>query len=59
VAEKMGTKSEAVTTQALQLTGLGTATPRKVVKPPKWVGLAVLALGAVFVLHSLVLRKPG
>jgi hypothetical protein len=28
-------------------------------KPPKWIGYSVLSLGAVLVLYSLALKKPG
>jgi hypothetical protein len=33
--------------------------PRKTVRPPKWVGYAVISLGAVLVLHSLAMKRPG
>ena len=36
----------------------GTA-PRRTVKPPTWVGYAVISVGAVLVLHSLAMKRPG
>lgn len=33
--------------------------PRKTLHPPTWLGYAVISLGAVLVLHSLAMRRPG
>jgi len=32
---------------------------RKKIRPPRWLGLTFISLGAVLVLHSLAMRKPG
>jgi hypothetical protein len=37
----------------------GSAAPRKVVEPPEWLGWCLLSVGAVLVLHSLAMKKPG
>jgi hypothetical protein len=34
-------------------------TPLKTVYPPPWLGFAILSVGAVLVLHSLAMKKPG
>ena len=34
-------------------------TPRRTVHPPEWLGYAFLSVGAVCVLHSLAMKKPG
>jgi hypothetical protein len=34
-------------------------TPRRTVHPPEWIGYALLSVGAVSVLHSLAMKKPG
>jgi hypothetical protein len=34
-------------------------TPLKTVYPPAWLGFAILSVGAVLVLHSLAMKKPG
>jgi hypothetical protein len=34
-------------------------TPRRTLKPPPWVGYAVMSVGAVLVLHSLAMKRPG
>lgn len=31
----------------------------RTVKPPRWVGYAMMSVGAVFILHSLGMPKPG
>lgn len=36
----------------------GTA-PRRTVRPPDWIGWALVSIGAVLVLHSLAMPKPG
>ena len=33
--------------------------PRKVVHPPEWLGWCLMSVGAVLVLHSLAMSKPG
>ncbi len=35
------------------------ATPRKVFHPPEWLGWCLMSVGAVLVLHSLAMPKPG
>ncbi len=34
-------------------------TARKTVKPPAWIGYAVISVGAVLILHSLAMKRPG
>jgi hypothetical protein len=41
------------------VTGGGSAGPRKVLQPPEWLGWCLMSVGAVLVLHSLALQKPG
>lgn len=33
--------------------------PHRVIRPPRWLGWAFLSVGAVVMLHSLAMRKPG
>jgi hypothetical protein len=35
------------------------ATARKVIQPPQWLGYALLSVGSVLILHSLAMPKPG
>jgi hypothetical protein len=32
---------------------------RKRIRPPRWLAFALMSVGAVLVLHSLALKKPG
>lgn len=32
--------------------------PKKVVRPPEWLGWAFMSAGSVLVLHALAMRKP-
>jgi hypothetical protein len=34
-------------------------TPRKTIRPPEWIGYAVISVGAVLILHSLAMKRPG
>jgi len=34
-------------------------TPRKRVRPPRWIAWAMISVGGVLVLHSLAMKKPG
>lgn len=44
--------------QALSLVAQGTGA-QKVATPPEWLDMCLLAVGAVLVLHSLAMPKPG
>jgi hypothetical protein len=46
-------------TSAMSLAGAGGLYPRKVLQPPDWLGWCVISVGAVFVLHSLAMPRPG
>ena len=35
------------------------ALPQKVVQPPEWLGWCLISVGAVLVLHSFAMKKPG
>ncbi len=41
--------------------GLFPSTPvaKRTIRPPRWVGLSLISLGAVLLLHSLAMKKPG
>jgi hypothetical protein len=32
---------------------------QRVIKPPRWLGFMMISVGAVLILHSLVMPKPG
>ncbi len=35
------------------------ASSKKVIRPPQWIGFAMISLGAVLVLHAMAMPKPG
>ena len=35
------------------------AAPRKTVRPPEWLGWAMISVGSVLILHALSMRRPG
>ena len=35
------------------------ALPNKVIRPPEWLGWCLISVGAVLILHSLAMPKPG
>jgi len=41
------------------LVGTKLSLPPKTVVPPEWIGWCFISLGAVLVLHSLAMPKPG
>lgn len=34
-------------------------TPRRTLRPPVWLGNAIISVGAVLILHSLAMKRPG
>ena len=44
---------------SMSIAGAGGIYPRKVLQPPDWLGWCVISVGAVFVLHSLAMPRPG
>ena len=35
------------------------ATPRRTLRPPSWLGYALISTSAVLILHSLAMKRPG
>ena len=33
--------------------------PRKVVRPPQWLGYSMISIGSVLILHAFGMKKPG
>ncbi len=52
-------KTETVATAFVP--SITTAAPEshRVIKPPRWLGFMMISVGAVLVLHSLAMPKPG
>jgi hypothetical protein len=34
-------------------------TPKRTIKVPTWIGYAAISVGAVLILHSLAMKRPG
>lgn len=56
LAERTGASSSQATLASLNEMGGGA---NKVLHPPEWLGWCLLSIGAVFILHSLAMKKPG
>jgi hypothetical protein len=50
---------EKATPPAAAIIGQNVSNGPKVVRPPQWLGYALLSIGSVLVLHSLAMPKPG
>ena len=59
LAKRMGKKADVMAIETFQAIGFESAPTRKTIRPPQWIGWAMVSFGAVLVLHSLALRKPG
>ena len=60
LAEKTGHPMAATIEAVDSMTGSEkTVTPSHTLVIPRWVGLSLIATGAVLVLHSLAMKKPG
>jgi hypothetical protein len=42
----------------LEIMGPGSSTPLRTVKPPVWLGWALMSAGSVLILHSLAMKRP-
>ncbi len=59
IAKRTATKESDPLNMRQFLPNLGPAAPRKVLRVPEWLGWAVGSIGAVLVLHSLAMPRPG
>lgn len=58
VAEKFGSQSEQTMSPLMAMAG-GPAGPRRVIRPPQWLGWCIISVGSVLILHSLAMKRPG
>lgn len=56
VSERMNSGSDASVGSFMSTAG---PTARRSVRPPQWIGWALMSAGSVFILHSLAMKKPG
>ena len=62
LAERSGNQTVAVATNVssdAQMMAPGAPTITKSLQPPEWLGWCIISIGAVLVLHSLAMPKPG
>ena len=52
-------KTDAVATTFLPAFNVPPPPSQRVIKPPRWLGFMMISVGAVLMLHSLALPKPG
>ena len=59
VVERIERKKPITRSQPLAaLLSITTPTPRKTIEPPRWLGWALISIGAVLVLNSLAMKRP-
>ncbi len=59
LAERSGQSQSSTAAGFFAMTSGSSAAPRKVVQPPEWLGWCLISAGAVLVMHSLAMQKPG
>ncbi len=59
LAERVGRSQPTASASFFAMTSGTDAAPRQVLEPPEWLGWCLMSVGAVLVLHSLALQKPG
>ncbi len=63
VVDKFGSADKQAAANAtipsLETVGSGASSSMRTVKPPVWAGWAAISIGAVLVLHSLAMPRPG
>ncbi len=58
LAQRSGKSVASGATQMNQLFPAAGPTIRKVVRPPDWIGWALISFGSVLILHSLSMKRP-
>lgn len=62
LAEKFGSTDKQVASTtvmpALEMAGPGSTGTLRTVRPPIWLGWALISVGGVLMLHSLAMKKP-
>lgn len=52
-------KNDMVATTFLPAFNVPTPPSHRVIRPPRWLGFMMISVGAVLMLHSLAMPKPG
>lgn len=59
LAEKFGSKTQSAASGVSSLWAAEGPTPRKVIRPPDWLGWLLMSVGSVLILHSLAMPRPA
>jgi hypothetical protein len=62
LAERLPTDKPVATTTmmpTLDLAPQGASGPLRTIKPPEWLGWALISVGSVLILHSMAMKRPG
>ncbi len=59
LAERTGHPLASVSTASQSMTQSDRPMVKKTVRPPDWLGWSLIAIGAVLVMHSMGMKKPG
>jgi len=59
LAERFSPLVTSIDTQGGNLMPAVGPTPLRTVHPPVWLGYALISVGAVLILHSLAMKRPG
>ena len=59
VSEKLGSSTEQASVGMFDAFTGGNSPVKKSLKPPVWVGWALVSVGSVLILHALSMPKPG
>jgi hypothetical protein len=52
-------KNDVVATTFMPALNMSAPPSQRVIKPPRWLGFMMISVGAVLILHSLAMPKPG
>lgn len=59
LAERSGRSQDLSSASYFTFAGISSSASKKVVHPPEWLGWCLISVGAVLVLHSLAMKRPG
>jgi hypothetical protein len=59
LAERSGHPLASVSAATQSLTQSDKPTIKKTLRPPEWLGFSLISVGAVLILHSWGMKKPG
>jgi hypothetical protein len=59
LAERTGRPSAAIAANVQALIPTDKPVVKKTIHPPEWLGWSLMSIGAVLILHSCAMKKPG